>query len=47
MAWDSENPEIATVANGVVTAKKPGSTTIIARVNGAVLRCRVKVKNIQ
>lgn len=47
VAWDSENPEIATVANGVVTAKKPGSTTIIARVNGAVLRCRVKVKNIQ
>ena len=47
IAWDSENPEIATVAGGVVTAKKPGSTTILARVNGAVLRCRVTVKNIQ
>ena len=46
IAWDSENPEIATVVNGLVTAKKPGSTTILARVNGAVLRCRVKVKNI-
>lgn len=45
--WDSENPEIATVANGVVTAKKPGSTTILARVNGAVLRCKVTVRNIQ
>lgn len=45
--WDSENPEIATVAGGVVTAKKPGSTTILARVNGAVLRCRVVVTNIQ
>lgn len=47
ISWDSENPEIATVANGVVTAKKPGSTTILARVNGAVLRCKVTVKNIQ
>ena len=46
IAWDSENPEIASVVNGLVTAKKPGSTTILARVNGAVLRCRVKVKNI-
>lgn len=47
ISWDSENPEIATVANGVVTAKKPGSTTILARVNGAVLRCKVTVRNIQ
>lgn len=45
--WDSKNPEIATVANGVVTAKKPGSTTILARVNGAVLRCKVTVRKIQ
>ena len=47
VAWDSENPEIATVVGGMVTAKKPGSTTILARVNGAVLRCKVTVKNIQ
>lgn len=47
ISWDSENPSVATVANGVVTAKKPGSTTILARVNGAVLRCRVRVNNIR
>ena len=47
IAWDSENPEIATVANGIVTAKKAGKTTILARVNGAVLRCKVVVRNIR
>lgn len=47
VSWDSENPEIATVENGLVRAKKPGSTTILARVNGAVLRCKVVVNNIQ
>ncbi|MGP1612675.1 MAG: Ig-like domain-containing protein, partial [Catonella sp.] len=47
VSWDSENPEIATVENGLVKAKKPGSTTILARVNGAVLRCKIVVNNIQ
>ena len=44
--WDSENPEIATVVNGLVTAKKPGTTNIRASVNGTILRCKVVVKNI-
>ena len=47
VSWDSENPDIATVAGGVVTAKKAGTTYILARVNGAVLRCRLVVKNIK
>lgn len=47
VSWDTENPAIATVAGGVVTAKKAGSTTILARVNGAILRCKVVVRNIK
>ena len=47
VSWDSENPDIATVVGGVVTAKKAGTTYILARVNGAVLRCRLVVKNIK
>lgn len=47
VTWDSENPEIATVANGLVTAKKPGTTYVRASVNGTILRCRVTVRNIE
>ena len=47
VSWDSENPDIATVAGGLVTAKKAGTTYILARVNGAVLRCKLVVKNIK
>ena len=47
VSWDSENPDIATVVGGVVTAKKAGTTYILARVNGAVLRCKLVVKNIK
>lgn len=46
VTWDSEDPSIATVSNGVVTAKRAGSTYIRARVNGALLRCLVVVRNI-
>lgn len=47
VTWDSENVSIATVSRGgMVTAKKPGTTYIRARVQGALLRCRVNVRKI-
>ena len=47
VVWDTENASIATVSNGVVTAKKAGTCYIYARVNGALLRCRVRIRNIR
>lgn len=41
--WDVDNPNICTVRNGVVEGKRAGTTTVIARVNGAELRCRVTI----
>ena len=41
--WDVDNPNICTVRNGLVEGKRAGTTTVIARVNGAELRCRVTV----
>lgn len=46
VTWDSSNESIATVANGVVTARRPGTAYIYARVNGVLLRCRVTVRRI-
>ena len=43
--WSSSNKKVATVnAKGVITAKKPGRTTITARVNGVKRTCKVRVK---
>lgn len=46
VTWSSQNPAIATVdANGVVKAKKAGSTVITAKTkNGLTARCIVNVK---
>jgi uncharacterized protein YjdB len=45
--WDVDNPDICTVTGGRVRAKKAGTTTVVARVNGAELRCRVTVTDIR
>lgn len=43
--WKSTRKKIASVSNtGMVTAKKKGKTTIIAKVNGKILKCKVTVK---
>lgn len=45
LLWSSENPTIATVENGIVTAKSPGTTTITVWANGLVSStCKVTVK---
>lgn len=41
--WDVDDPTICEVANGVITARKVGKTTITATVNGRTLECTVKV----
>lgn len=43
VVWNSLNPEIATVSNGVVTGVKVGSTTITAAVGTVVKSCTVTV----
>lgn len=47
VSWDTSNNSIATVVDGNVVAKKAGNCNIYARVNGALLTCRVRVKNIR
>lgn len=43
--WETTNPDVATVENGVVTALKPGYATIIARTAyNTVDTCSVQVK---
>ncbi len=42
--WRSSKSSIASVKNGVITAKKPGTVTITATVNGKVFRCVVTVR---
>lgn len=45
LQWSSDYPNIATVENGIVTAKAPGTTTIKVSVNGVVYStCKVTVK---
>lgn len=41
--WDVEDTSICEVSNGVITARKVGTTYVTATVNGRTLRCRVKV----
>ncbi len=41
--WDVEDLSICDVANGNITARKPGSTVVTAKVNGRTLECIVKV----
>ena len=42
--WYSTNPAVATVdRNGIVTAQKPGKTTIVADTYTTTLRCDVTV----
>ena len=44
--WSSNNKKIATVnSNGKVTAKKKGTCTITAKVNGKKYSCKITVKN--
>lgn len=43
--WSSKKKKVATVSNtGVVTAVKKGKTTVTAKVNGKILKCKVTVK---
>jgi hypothetical protein len=45
VTWSTSNKSIATVNNGKVTAKKKGTATISAKVNGTILKCKITVKN--
>ncbi len=42
--WDVEDQTICDVSNGVITARKAGTTYVTATVNGRTLRCKVTVK---
>ncbi len=41
--WDVEDQSICEVRNGVITARKVGTTYVTATVNGRTLRCKVTV----
>ena len=41
--WDVADPTICEVNNGVITARKVGTTYVSATVNGRTLRCKVTV----
>lgn len=45
VTWTSSNTGVATVANGVVTAKKAGTATITASISGKTATYRITVKN--
>ena len=46
IAWSSAKKSVATVSSkGKVTAKKPGTTTITAKVKGKKYTCKVTVRN--
>lgn len=45
--WSSKKKSVATVSQtGKVTAKKAGTTTIVAKVSGKTLKCKVTVKSV-
>lgn len=47
VTWFSRNKRVATVNNrGVVTARQPGTTTIVARMNGKLVSCEITVEKI-
>lgn len=41
--WKTSNKNVATVKNGVVTAKRPGKATITATRNGVEMQCKITV----
>lgn len=43
VVWTSSNRNVVTVKNGKITGKKPGNTSVIAKVNGSVLKCNIRV----
>lgn len=43
VTWYSKDPSVATVSGGKIVARKPGVTTVYARVSGVILSCRVSV----
>lgn len=46
VTWKSAKTSIASVSeNGKVTAKKPGTTTVTAKVDGTSVNCKVTVKS--
>lgn len=45
LAWSSDNPEVATVSEGTVTALKQGAAIISARAGGKRAACRVVVRS--
>lgn len=45
--WSSLNPRIASVSNGVITAKRLGTTSIVAYYKGVRLYCTVTVSKIK
>jgi uncharacterized protein YjdB len=48
VTWFSRDKRIATVtAAGKVVARRPGTTTIVARVNGKMVSCTVTVETLQ
>lgn len=47
ISWFTTNPNIATVSGGKITARKAGTCTVYAKVNGVDLSCTVVVKQIK
>ena len=45
LKWSSNNPKVADVKNGMVTAKKKGKAVIKATLNGTTVKCKVTVKD--
>ena len=45
--WTSLDTNIATVVDGIVTGRKTGTVTILAKVDGKVANCDVTVKEIE
>lgn len=43
VAWSSDNPSVAAVSSGVVTAVAPGVTTVRASLDGTTVLCTVSV----